>query len=263
MAGWRGYPQAMKVDLNADCGEGFGPWSMGDDAGVMEAATSINMACGGHAGDPGTMARTASTAWGRGVVVGAHPGYPDREGFGRRVIPMTPREIERHVAAQVGAACAVAALEGVRLRHVKAHGALANLAADEPDVAAAVARATRAVDGSFWLLAIAGTELVGAGKRAGLRVASEVFADRAYLPTGRLVPRGRPGAVIEDAEEAAARVVAMVSDGTVTAQDGTRVPVRVDSVCVHGDTPGAVALARRVRGALEEAGVIVAAFAGP
>ena len=251
----------MKVDLNADGGEGYGPWSMGDDAGVMEAVTSINMACGGHAGDPGTMARTAATARALGVAVGAHPGFPDREGFGRRVIPMTPREIERHAAAQIGAACAVAALEGVRVGHVKAHGALANLAADEPEVADAVARAAAAVDGALWLLAIAGTELVGAGERAGLRVASEVFADRAYLPTGRLVPRGTPGAVIEDAEEAAARVVRMVEEGAVRALDGTRVPAAVESVCVHGDTAGAVALARRVRGALEGAGVTVAAFA--
>lgn len=251
----------MRVDLNADCGEGYGPWSMGDDAGVMAAVTSVNMACGGHAGDPGTMARTASAAFSRGVAVGAHPGFPDREGFGRRVIPMTPSEIERHVAAQIGAACAVAALEGARVGHVKAHGALANLAADEAEVADAVARAAAAVDGSLWLLAIAGTELVGAGARAGLRVASEVFADRAYLPNGRLVPRGRPGAVIEDAEEAAARVVRMVEEGAVRAVDGTRVPAAVESVCVHGDTAGAVALAARVRGALEGAGVTVAAFA--
>jgi UPF0271 protein len=253
----------MRVDLNADCGEGYGPWSLGDDAGVMEWVSSINMACGGHAGDPGTMARTAAMAAGRGVAVGAHPGFPDREGFGRRVIPMSPWEVERHVAAQIGAVCAVSALEGVRVGHVKAHGALANLAADEPEVADAVARAVAAVDRGLWLLAIAGTELVGAGERAGLRVASEVFADRAYLPTGRLVPRGRPGAVLEEPEAVAARVVAMVEEGALTAQDGTRVPVAVDSVCVHGDTPGAVAIARRVREALEAAGATVAAFAGP
>lgn len=253
----------MRVDLNADCGEGYGPWSLGDDAGIVGVVSSINMACGGHAGDPGTMARTAALAREAGVAVGAHPGFPDREGFGRRVIPMTPVEIERHVAAQLGAACAVAALEGVAVGHVKAHGALANLAADERGVADAVARATAAVDRELWLLAIAGTELVAAGEGAGLRVASEVFADRAYLPTGRLVPRGRRGAVIHDADEAAARVVAMVGEGAVRAQDGARVPAAVDSVCVHGDTPGAVALARAVRAALEGAGVAVAPFAGP
>ena len=253
----------MRVDLNADCGEGYGPWSMGDDGGVMEAVTSINMACGGHAGDPGTMARTVALAGAAGVAVGAHPGFPDREGFGRRVIPMSARDVERHVAAQVGAACGVAALGGGRIGHVKAHGALANLAADEPEIADAVARAAAAVDRDMWLLAIAGTELVGAGDRAGLRVASEVFADRAYLPTGRLVPRGRPGAVVHDAEEAAARVVWMVGEGALRAEDGTRLPVAIDSVCVHGDTPGAVAMARRVREALEAAGATVAPFSGP
>ena len=262
------------VDLNADCGEGFGPWSMGDDAALMEVVTSINMACGFHAGDPEVMARTLALAGERGVAVGAHPGYADREGFGRRVIPMRPREIERMVAYQIGAAVGLAALSGARIGggartggggprigHVKAHGALANLAAGEREVADAVARATAAVDRSLVLLAIAGTELVAAGERAGLAVASEVFADRAYLPSGHLMPRGRPGAVIHDAGEAAARVLRMVEEGAIVAHDGRRVAASVESVCVHGDTKGAVALARRVRAALEGAGVRVAAFA--
>ena len=251
------------VDLNADCGESFGPWAMGDDAALMEVVTSINMACGFHAGDPEVMARTLGLAAERGVAVGAHPGYADREGFGRRVIPMGAGAIERLCAYQIGAACGMAALAGGRIGHVKAHGALANLAAAEREVADAVARATAAVDRSLVLLAIAGTELVGAGERAGLAVASEVFADRAYLRSGHLMPRGRPGAVIHDAEEAAARVLHMVEEGAIVAHDGARVEASVDSVCVHGDTAGAVALARRVREALEGAGVAVAAFAPP
>lgn len=250
------------VDLNADCGEGYGPWPLGDDAGVMRSVTSINMACGGHAGDPETMAATLRLARAGGVAVGAHPGYADREGFGRRVIPMALDQIERMCAAQIGAAMGMAALEGVRLGHVKAHGALANLAADEAEVAAAVARAARAVDRSLVLLAIAGTELVAAGERAGLRVASEIFADRAYLPSGRLVPRDRAGAVIREPAEAARRVRAMVEAGAVIAEDGTRLPVPVDSICVHGDAPGAAALARAVREGLEAGGVAVRPFVG-
>lgn len=251
------------VDLNADGGEGYGPWPMGDDAGVMESVTSINMACGGHAGDPETMAATIRLARACGVAVGAHPGYADREGFGRRVIPMSPAAIERLCAAQIGAALGVAALEGARIGHVKAHGALANLAADEPEVARAVARAAAAVDRSLVLLAIAGTELVRAGEAAGLAVASEIFADRAYLASGRLVPRGRPGAVIHDPAEAARRVRAMVEEGAVIAEDGARLPVPIDSICVHGDAPGAAALARAVRDGLEAAGVAVRPFARP
>ena len=252
---------SRSVDLNADCGESYGPWTMGDDAALMEVVSSINMACGGHAGDPETMARTLRIARARGVSVGAHPGYADREGFGRRVVPMTPDAIARMCACQIGAACGAAALAGVAVGHVKAHGALANLAAAEPEVARAVARAAAAVDRSVTLLAIAGTQLVRAGERAGLDVASEVFADRAYLASGQLMPRSRPGAVIYDGAEAARRVVRMVEEGAVVAEDGTRIPVPVDSVCVHGDTPGAVALAQTVRDALEAAGVAVAAFA--
>ena len=249
------------VDLNADCGEGYGSWAMGDDAALMEVVTSVNMACGFHAGDAEVMGRTLRLAAERGVAVGAHPGYADREGFGRRIIPMDAAEIARMCAYQVGAACGMAALAGGRIGHVKAHGALANLAGAEADVADAVAGAVAGVDRSLVLLAIAGTELGLAGERAGLRVASEVFADRAYDPSGRLRPRGRPGAVIHDAEEAARRVVAMVEAGAILPEGAAPVPVAIDSVCVHGDTPGAVALARRVRAALEEAGVAVAPFA--
>ena len=255
--------EALRVDLNADCGEGFGPWAMGDDAALMEVVTSVNVACGFHAGDPQTMARTVRLAAERGVAVGAHPGYADREGFGRRVVPMAAGEIERMCAYQIGAACGVAALGGARVGHVKAHGALANLAAADGEVARAVAAAAAGVDRSLVLLAIAGTELVAAGERAGLRTASEVFADRAYLPSGHLMPRGRPGAVIHDAGEAARRVVAMVEAGAILPEEGAPVPVAIDSVCVHGDTPGAVALARRVRAALEGAGMTLAAFAPP
>jgi UPF0271 protein len=252
----------VQIDLNSDLGEGFGPWSMGDDEAMLALVTSANVACGGHAGDPSTMATTVARARDAGVGVGAHPSFRDREGFGRRRIPMTSAEIQRMVAAQVGALCGVAALEGATVRHVKAHGALANLAAREADVAAAVARATRAVDPGLVLLAIAGTQLEAAADRAGLAVAREGFADRAYTDDGHLAPRSEPGAVLEDVEEVASRSVAMAQGRGLPLLGGGWKPQEVDSICVHGDTPGAVAMARRTREALEDAGFTISAF-GP
>ncbi|HHY03174.1 MAG TPA: 5-oxoprolinase subunit PxpA, partial [Paracoccus sp.] len=190
----------MRIDLNSDLGEGFGPWAMGDDGAMLDVVTSANIACGGHAGDPQTMFATLRQAVARGVVIGAHPGYPDREGFGRRVIPMQPAEIARMVAAQVGALQGVAALAGARVRYVKPHGALGNLAADDRAVADAIVAAVAALPGDLAVLAISGTELELAARAAGLSVFSEIFADRAYLPNGRLVPRSRVGAVLHDAE---------------------------------------------------------------
>lgn len=248
------------IDLNADLGEGYGPWEMGDDEALMAVVTSVNIACGGHAGDPSTMATTVELALRNGLGVGAHPAFPDREGFGRRVIPMSTSEIERHVASQVGALCGIAALHDVAVTHVKAHGALANLASAEAEVADAVARATRAVDTSLVLLAIAGTELEHAARRADLRVAREGFADRTYLPDGRLAPRGTPGAVVEDAELGASRAVAMASGRGLPLLEGGWLEQEVDSVCVHGDSPGAVRMARATRAALEEAGFTLAPF---
>lgn len=248
------------IDLNSDLGEGYGPWSMGDDEALMEVVTSVNIACGGHAGDPATMAETVEQALSRQLGIGAHPSYPDREGFGRRVIPMSTADIERLVASQVGALCGVAALHGATVTHVKAHGALANLASAEAEVADAVARATRAVDAGLVLLAIAGTELERAARRAGLRVAREGFADRAYLPDGRLAPRGTPGAVVEDPELGAERAVAMAAGRGLPLLEGGWLEQQVDSVCVHGDSPAAVAMARATRVALEAAGFTISPF---
>jgi UPF0271 protein len=233
---------------------------MGDDPAMLAIVTSANVACGGHASDPETMFRTLTEAASRGVVVGAHPGYADREGFGRRVIPMAPAEIGRMVAAQTGALSGVAALAGTQVRYVKPHGALGNLAADDRAVADAIVAAVRALPGHLAILAISGTELEIAARAAGAQVFSEVFADRAYLPNGRLVPRSRPGAVLHDAEEAAARLLGFVESGRMPVMGGDTVPLAVQSICVHGDSPGAVDMARVVRHRLEAAGVTVAPF---
>lgn len=250
------------VDLNTDCGESFGPWVMGDDAAILAVVTSANVACGFHAGDPETMARTLELAKTNGVCVGAHPGYEDRAGFGRRVLPMAPAAIGRMVAYQIGAMAGLAALCGVPLRHVKPHGALSNLASQDRVVAEAIAAAVRDVDRSLTLLAVAASALERAGRDAGLAVACEIFADRTYEPDGLLRARSKPAAIVADASAAAARTVEMVQAGAIIAHDGTRVPTAIHSVCVHGDTPQAVGIARAVRAALERAGIAVAPFAG-
>jgi UPF0271 protein len=250
----------VRIDLNSDLGEGFGPWVMGDDAAMLGIVTSANVACGGHAGDPEVMYRTLVTARERGVVVGAHPGYADPLGFGRRIIPMAPEEIGRMVAAQVGALQGVAALAGARVAYVKPHGALGNLAADDADVAGAVARAVQAL--GLPVLAISGTALEVAARGIGLEVYSEVFADRAYLPNGRLVPRSRAGAVIHDAGAAVDRLIGFLRSGEMPCLDGGSVRLAAQSVCVHSDTPGAVAMARDIRARLEAEGVAVEPFLG-
>jgi UPF0271 protein len=203
------------------------------------------------------MRATVELAREHGVAVGAHPGFPDLSGFGRRDMRMSPREVEDLVVYQIGALAGVAAAQGVRLQHVKAHGALYNMAVTDLVLADAIARATAAIDRDLVLLGLAGSQLLRAGERAGLRTASEVFADRAYRCDGTLVPRAQPGAVIHDEEAVVRRVIAMVREGTVTADDGTRVPLRADTICVHGDTPGAAQLAGRMRAALQDAGIQV------
>ena len=248
------------MDLNADLGEGFGPWTMGDDAAMLGVVTSANIACGGHASDPDTMFATLRMAADRGVSIGAHPGYADRLGFGRRVIPMSPDEIARMVAAQVGALQGVAALAGARVRYVKAHGALANLAADTPAVADAIAAAVQALPGGLAILAISGTELERAGLAAGLPTFSEIFADRAYLPNGRLVPRSRPDAMIHGAKAAADRLIGFLGSGLMPVVGGDPIPLAAQSICVHGDGPEAVAMAVEVRARLQAAGVVLAPF---
>ncbi len=250
------------IDLNADLGESFGPWVMGQDAAMFDIVTSANIACGGHASDPETMFATLRMAKERRVVVGAHPGYADPAGFGRRVIPMSTGEVERMVAMQIGALMGVAALAGVPVAYVKAHGALANLAADDAEVAMAIARATRAISPDLALLAISGTELEGAGTLQGLQVFSEIFADRAYQSSGRLVPRSRAGAMIEDPVAAGARIIGFLSSGLMPVVDGPPVRLEAQSICVHGDSPHAVGMARHLRTLLEQEGLSVAPFAG-
>lgn len=249
-----------RIDLNADLGEGFGPWRMGDDAAMLDVVTSANVACGFHAGDPDIMAATFTLAREKGVAVGAHVGFPDLAGFGRRPMAMTGAEIERAVAYQIGAAQALAALSGHRITYVKAHGALANIAERDADIANALARATRAVDASLALLAIALSEQTRAGERAGLNVAHEIFADRAYVDDGRLQPRSQPGAVITDCDAAIARVRAMLAGSALITIAGKRLPTPIDSVCVHGDTAHAVEMARRLRAGLEAEGFALRAF---
>jgi UPF0271 protein len=249
-----------RIDLNADLGEGYGPWAMGDDAAMFALVSSASIACGGHAGDPETMAASLAQARRHGVSVGAHPGYADRQGFGRRVIPMAPDAIGRMVAAQAGSLIALAGLEGARVGYVKPHGALANLAADDPAVAAAIVAAVARLPGAPALLAIAGTCLQTAAEAAGLPVFAEVFADRAYLPTGRLVPRSHPQALLHDPAAALDRLLRFLETGLMPALDGPAVALPAQSVCVHGDTPGAVALARALREGLETRGIAVRPF---
>jgi UPF0271 protein len=249
------------IDLNCDLGEGFGDWKMGDDAAMLAIVSTVNVACGFHAGDPQIMADTFAQAKKAGVAIGAHPSYPDLQGFGRRPMPYTPREIERLIAYQLGAAMGVAALAGHRITHVKAHGSLGNRATEDAAAADAIARATKSVDPNLAILAIAGTEIERAAERCNMKAVREIFADRAYTNAGNLVPRGQPGAVIHDAKAASARIIAMLQAGAIIATDGTKIPVGIDSICVHGDTPGAVAMAKAVRQALIEAGYSLRAFA--
>jgi UPF0271 protein len=230
---------------------------MGTDTEVLASVSSANIACGYHAGDPAVMRRTVRSARDAGVAVGAHPGLPDLLGFGRREMRVQPADVEDMVLYQVGALAALAAAEGVRLRHVKAHGALYNMAARDVSLASAIARSVAAFDRDLLLFGLAGSVLLEAGRDAGLRVASEGFADRAYEPDGSLTPRSRPGAVIDDPDRVVERAVRMVTQGRVTATDGSEVALQVDTLCTHGDTPGAQALVRRLRAGLESQGVAV------
>jgi UPF0271 protein len=252
----------VTVDLNSDLGESFGTWRCGDDAAMLRIVTTANVACCFHAGDPDVMAQTFRTARDAGVAVGAHPGYPDLQGFGRRPLRMSEGEVERMVAYQIGAAAGMAAFAGHRLTHVKAHGALANTAAAEAGIAAAVARAVRAVDRDLIHLAIACSEQIRAGEAAGLLTVAEIFADRGYDENGQLVRRGLPGAMIEDPEEAADRALTMVEEGAIITVSGKRLPTAIGSICVHGDSPHAVASADRLKQRLAAAGIAVRAFAG-
>lgn len=247
------------VDLNCDMGESFGSWAMGDDAAILEHVTSANIACGFHAGDPGMMRRTVELALERGVAIGAHPGFADLQGFGRRSIELSPEEVHDLVVYQVGALAGFAAARGTALQHVKPHGALYNMAAKRRPLADAIARAVHAVDPGLVLFGLAGSALVAAARDAGLTAAEEVFADRRYMRDASLVPRGDAGAVIESPRDAVSQAVRMVREGRVVALDGTEVRVRADTICIHGDTPGAANHARELRDALRAAGIADAA----
>jgi UPF0271 protein len=248
----------MKINLNADLGESFGAWKMGEDEALLKVVSSANIACGFHAGDPLVMQRTVRSALAAGVGLGAHPAYPDLQGFGRLAMTLAPAELQAVVIYQVGALAAFAVAEGGRLTHVKPHGALNNQACEDAALADTVARAVRAVDRELILLAPALSELYAAGERAGLRVAAEVFADRAYTDSATLVPRSQSGAVIHEPEAVVAHVLRMLDAGGIVARSGKRLPTPMHSICVHGDNPGAVDNARRLRAALEGRGLQMA-----
>ena len=249
-----------RIDINSDMGESFGAYTIGHDAGLMKAITSANVAAGFHGGDPSVLRATIRMAKANGVAVGAHPGFPDLVGFGRRELNVTPKEAEDFVLYQVAAVAGVARAEGVVLQHVKPHGALFNMAVRNRELADAIARGVAAFDAKLILFGLPGSEILAAGRAAGLRVAAEVFADRAYEPDGSLASRRIPGAVIHDADAVVARAVGMVKDRTVVAIDGTRVKLEADTICVHGDTPGSDVLAARIRAGFEAAGISVQAI---
>jgi UPF0271 protein len=251
----------IEVDLNSDLGESFGAWRMGDDAAMLDIVTSANVACGFHAGDPSEMRATVERAKARGVAIGAHPGFQDLQGFGRRPIQgLTVREIEAMIAYQIGALQATASLAGHKVTHVKAHGALSNMACVDDTMATALASAIKAVDRDLVFVVIPLTALERAGERANLPLAREIYADRAYEDDGTLVSRKKPGAVLHDPDEVAARVLAMVEARAIVSVSGKKLALGIDTVCIHGDSPGAVAMAQAVRRTLVGAGVKIAPF---
>lgn len=251
----------MQVDLNSDLGESWGTYELGADAEMLSIVTSANVACGFHAGDPTVMRETVIRARAGGVGIGAHPSYLDLWGFGRRRIQGDSlADLEKMAAYQIGALMGLAALEGARVTHVKSHGALGNVAAEDDGVALAIARAAKAVDPELIYVVMPGMATERAGEKAGLRMAREIYADRAYQDSGNLVPRSQPGATIHDADAAAEKVLRMLEEGAVITQSGKRIGGRIDTICVHGDNPAAVAMARALRKRIETAGVSVRPF---
>jgi UPF0271 protein len=242
----------VSVDLNADVGEGM------DDGALLPYVTSANVACGMHAGDPTTMDQTVELALSRGVRVGAHPGYPDRENFGRVTVEMASDEIENLVVYQVAALQGFVRSRGARLTHVKPHGALYHRGAEFPDVARAIAEGVRRIGTQLVLVGAAGSMLIGAGREAGLPVAEEAFADRRYRADGTLVPRGQPGALLTDPDEAAEQAVRLARDGVAIADDASTIPVRADTICLHGDTPGAAEIAKKIHERFRTTGIRIA-----
>jgi UPF0271 protein len=250
----------VRIDLNADLGESFGRWRLGDDEAMLEVVTSANVACGFHAGDPTTLKRTCAEAAARGVVIGAQVGYRDLAGFGRRYMDVAPEDLEADVLYQLGALDAMARAGGGRVRYVKPHGALYNAVVTDEAQAGAVAAAVADYDRTLAVLGLPGSALLANARGLGLRTVTEAFADRAYTSAGHLLDRRREGAVLTDPDRIAERAVEMVTNGSVTSVEGTTVTVQAESLCVHGDTPGAVDIARAVRAALTDAGVRIEAF---
>ena len=248
------------MDINSDLGESFGAWRMGDDAAMLDIVTSANVACGFHAGDPAGILDTLRAAAQRGVAVGAHVGYPDLAGFGRRAMDPSSRELVADVVYQIGALQGLAAAAGTRVRYVKPHGALYNTIAHDERQAGDVITAMLALDPGLALLALAGSPLIGWARARGLRVVAEAFADRAYHDDGTLVSRRQPGAVLHDADAIATRMLRLVQTGEVESITGRGVRVQADSICVHGDSPGAVDAARAIRALLAQAGVALRPF---
>lgn len=248
------------VDLNCDMGESFGAWRIGADDAVMPHITSANIACGFHGGDPGVMRRTVAAAKSAGVAIGAHPGLPDLVGFGRRTMDVTPAEVYDLVVYQVGALGAFAAAAGAKLQHVKPHGALYNMAAADVELSDAIAEAVRDVDRTLVLFGLAGSPMIHAGERAGLRTAQEVFADRNYMNDGSLVSRRRDDAMVTEVAEAADRALMMVREGKVRTVEGSVIAIHADTICIHGDGRNAVAFAHAIRSRLEDAGIAVRAL---
>jgi UPF0271 protein len=247
----------MRIDINSDTGESFGAFTIGHDAGLFRSITSANVAAGFHAGDPSVLRATIRLAKANGVAVGAHPGFPDLVGFGRRELNVTPEEAEDFVLYQIAAVAGVAAAEGVRIQHVKPHGALFNMAVRNKALATAIATAVAAFDKTLILFGLPGSEILNAGRAAGLRVAAEVFADRAYEPDGSLASRRKPNSVIHDPDAVVARAVRMVKERTVVAIDGSVVALEAETICVHGDTPGSDDLGAKIRAGFQSAGVDV------
>ena len=250
----------MRIDLNSDMGESFGAYTMGHDEQLMPFVTSINLACGFHASDPRNMLRSVQLAKKHAVAVGAHPSFPDLVGFGRRNMAATPEEIKADTIYQIGALWAFCRAEGMRLQHVKPHGALYNMAAADIRIATAIAEAIRAVDPELFMLCLGKSQMVEAAKKVGVRYVEEAFADRAYTNEGTLVPRSKPGAVIHDLGLVAERVLSIVNHQRVKSIDSVEIPIVAQTICVHGDTPGAVEMTKLIRKRLEESSIVVAPF---
>jgi UPF0271 protein len=248
------------IDLNSDVGESFGRWTLGDDQAMFRSVSSANVACGFHAGDPSVIRRTCHEAAAAGVVIGAHVGYRDLAGFGRRFLDISPGKLADDVVYQIGALQALAASEGARVRYVKPHGGLYNAIVTHNAQAQAVVDAVKSVDPGLPIMGLPGSEVLRLAEKAGLRAVTEAFADRAYNPDGTLVSRSIPGAVLEDPDQVAEHVLRMATESAVRTIDGSTLKIRAESICVHGDSPGAVAMATAVKSALGDAGVSIGSF---